>query len=185
MEKDLLALDGEGSPFIAKDGGIITVEPEEPPEVTLRELFERVVAKRGKGQKGGFLSRLSALVTSLNLRQEPGFMEDVEVEFLPDGRPPAIVHASFLIDPPSGPRIVFKIVRTRTTTDAFLRQVNDAAHTFQLMVEHGFVGRGQCVVLTEQVTKSKSPSLDYLSSFAQIIPITDASAHHLLQRILE
>jgi hypothetical protein len=185
IERDLLALDREGSPFIGKGGGIITVDPEESPEVTLRELFERVVGKRGNGQKGEFLSRLSALVTSLNLRQDPGFMEDVEVQFLPNGPPPATVRASFLIDPPSGEKTVFKIVRTKTSTDAFLRQVNDAAHTFQLMVEHGFVRSERCIVLTEQASKTKAPSFDYLSSFAHVVTITDASAADRLQRILE
>lgn len=185
IEKDLLALEEEGSPFIAKGGGIITVEPDEPPEVTLREIFERVVGKRVKGRKSEFLARISALVASLNLQQKPGFMEEVDVEFLPAGSPPATVRASFLIDPPAGPKTVFKVVRTRTSSDAFMRQVNDAAFTFQSMVEHGFVRRERCILLTEQVTKAKAPSIDYLSSFAHVITITDAGASDQVQRILD
>jgi len=185
LQNQLLELDEQGSPFIAKAGGVITIEPEEPPEITLKELFQQVVGKSGKGTKGEFLSRLGALMASLNLRQEPGFVEDAEIEFLPVGQPAVTLRVPFLIDPPSGPRTVFKIVRTKTSADAFLRQVSDAAHAFRYMSDHGFATRDRCIVLTERASNEKLTQLEYLSSFAHVVSINDANAFSSLERILK
>lgn len=182
----LRRLDAEGYPFIAKGGGIIAVEPGELPEETLKELMRQLVSRPGKHSKGEFASRLGALVSTLVLHREPGFAEDVEIEFLPSGQPPVTVRVPFLIDPPSGgPRTVFKIVRTKTSIEAFQRQVSDAALTFRLVAEHGFAIRERCIVLTEPATKEKRVRLEYLSSLAHLVIVSDPLAATHIKAIID
>lgn len=184
LQRLLNKLDEEGYPFIAKGGGVITVAPKEPPEKTLQALMRQLIDKPGK-RNSEFMSRLGALIATLTLHQEPGFFEDVEVEFLPSGEPPVTVRVSYLIDPPSGsPRTIFKIVRTKTSTEAFLRQINDAALTFRLMEEHGFASKNRCIVLTEEATTEKQDRLKYLSTLAHLVAVTDPDAATIIRKII-
>ena len=128
---------------------------------------------------------MEALLYRLSLRMEPGFAEDVEVEFNPLGKPSISIRLPLLLDPPTGPKSVFKFVRARTTTDAFLRQVHDAAFVFSLVVEHGFTTKEHCYVLTERISPKKQPRMALLDSLATVIDITDEDADELLKRGLK
>lgn len=176
LKRLLLSLESKGYPFIVKDGGVIITSLNEPLDVTLSELFEQVIGSSGGTPKSEFEARLEALISTTGLRQLPGFYQDVELEFLPKDQPSISVRIPFLIAPPEGVRVVFKVVRTKNSIDAFHRQTNDAAFAFRTAIEHGFTSKSHCVLLTEQASKEKQPRLDYLASLANVIAISDHDA---------
>lgn len=177
------ALDGRGSPIVARDGGVVDDRENRAPEAVMDDLFKRLVGRPRRPCAHAFDDRVEALLQRTELAFREDFVRDVEVEFAArEGKDPLIVTFPFLLV--GEPRAGFKVVRVHSPQKAFVRQVNDALFTFERCAAHGFLRRERCVVLTEPATPAKAVPMRALSAAAHVVDVTRAGAAEEVYRIL-
>ncbi|ANA39405.1 hypothetical protein [Geobacter anodireducens] len=171
-------LESSGGRIIARKGGVLETHSRTSLDDALNHLFGRLVSSP-RPRRNEFSERLEEVLQGSEICYRPDFLRDIEVEFLPcEGKPPETVGLFCLLE--KKPRTAFKIVRFRTGKEAFIRQMNDAIYTFEKLVEHGFVEKDRCVILTEAIPASNAGPARRLAEAGHLINIQmDGAARHI------
>jgi hypothetical protein len=133
-------------------------------------LFKRFVRVPRRVKPDPFVEFLGRLPRVLG-QAEQILLSDVEVEFAAgDQTRPAKINVAFLKE--SEPRtVIMRIWNNDGRRQSIKRQVDEAATVFETAIEHGFVDRDHCVVLTTPLVR-REVLLAPLSPIARVIDIT-------------
>ena len=178
----LKRLDEHCKHFVARDHGEIELGPNDKPDQVAEAFFSQVVNRSTAKRSRSFNELISATLGAIGLHERADFKRDIEIEFTPPGKLPLRIKLFCVLL--NEPRTVIKVVRFRTSHSAFLQQVNDAAFTFEKMVEFGFVGKERCIVLTESPTLEKQDRIKHLAGLAHIIDVTKPDAAAKINAII-
>jgi hypothetical protein len=167
--------------LFASDTGISVgkeseVEGEEgaDPEAAVDWLYSRLVTEPPALRHEVFKSKIEHLLAISELKYRSGFEYDIEIEFTPTGKTPVRVQLPYALT--ESPKAVFKIVRFQTGGAALVRQVNDAILTFTTVVDHGFVVKDRCMVLTDKPPALREGDVKRLSEHGVVIDVTSSDA---------
>lgn len=183
LELVLEDLEHNGHNIVTRRGGCVEVSKDEDPSKVINEIFEALVSKPAKPKMSVFDAGLRKTMEQSEVISRPDYEEDVEVAFDAfNDKPPVTVRFPFLLA--NKPRTVFKIVRFKTNSASFMREVNDALFTFEKSIERGFALKDRCIIFTEPAPRDKTIYRDQLARFAHVVDVTSSQAAAVVRSIV-
>lgn len=143
----------DGSPFVAGNESVIDIPEHETALNAVNWLSDYLLPKAlNKQEDFDFEEALNKFLQRNELiPQRRGFEKKLEIEFTPQGSSPIKIAVDYaVIDEPNS---IFKVLEIKGSEKQMLKKVNDIVSTFERAVEHGFVTRDNCFLLTNKLPK--------------------------------